>query len=187
MTHHSIAKEWRKKNVCGSRVEDKFSFQREFCYWAQAVVNFPASLSLHPNSLKPSPSHPHCSGQASWNPQLALVQWTPFGPDVLLTALAPGMCVQENAAWLTTWFGNMLLALFYAFYQVFFNFAPAWDHEGHSFRRLKLNNNFTSENIQPGPPSSRLPDAGQYSWGLEIASRSSGWAAAISRVWGWVI
>lgn len=46
-----------EKNMPGTRVEDRFSFKREFCYRANTVVNFPASLS--PPRLADGPGFPN--------------------------------------------------------------------------------------------------------------------------------
>ena len=109
----------------------------------------------------------------AWPPQIPSFPWFSGHPspqtsvEVLLTALPPRM-FQENAAWLTTWFGNMLLAVFYAFYQVFLTlyWLGPWRAQ---FSKVEVNN-FTPENVQPGLPSSKLPES-QYSWALEAASQ----------------
>ena len=80
--------------------------------------------------------------------------------EVLLTTLHLRM-PRENAAWLTEWFGNMLPAVFYALYQVFLTlyWLGPWRTQ---FSKVEVNN-FTPENDQLGPWSSRLPEF-RYSW-----------------------
>ena len=146
------------KTMLGGRIEHRFSSKCGFHFRAK-TSKFPCILVNCPNFPKPSPSCSHSRGLTS--PQSPAFPGSGDIPcpqtlvEVLLTAWPPRMS-RENAAWLTKRFGNTLLAVFEALYQVFLTlyWLGPWRAQ---LSKVEVNN-FTPESHLPGPRSSLSRD-----------------------------
>lgn len=88
--------------------------------------------------------------------------------EVLITTLPPRMCFKWMLPGLQRDLEIRCWLCFMHFVNCFW-LCTSCNHEGHSFRRLKLNNNFTPGNSQLGPPILSCL-GGQYSGALQVES-----------------